>query len=201
MSIVYPITPPSTPKPSAIRWTELNVIGQSVAQYSLKRQVFDWGGCAWQSEVDFDPLYRDEAAPWIAFLSSLRGVYGSFYWGDTLFSTPLGTAAGAPRVNGAGQIGFSVATENWTAGATLKAGDMFSIDNKLYRNLTDVTANGSGQATLDIWPSLRGHADHASITTTNPTGIFRLAENAIITQNAGRNAVWEISFTAIEVRS
>lgn len=199
MAISYPLSTPSTPKPSAVRWLEVNVIGVSTSPFSLKQQVYDWGGSGWGIQVAIDPLTRDEAAAWITFLSSLRGKRGTFLFGDELCSSPRGTGSGFPRVNGAGQAGFSLVTDGWVSGeVVLRAGDMFQLDNNLYRNLNDVTANISGQATLDVWPRLKAHADDTAIVTEDPKGIFRLTENSVVTQDAGRNQVYNISFQAVE---
>lgn len=199
MSISYPISPPSSPKPSAVRWTERNVIGVSASPYSLQSQVYDWGGSGWALQVSIDPLLRSEAQPWIAFLSALRGSYGTFLFGDELFSAPLGTGAGTPRVNGANQHGLSLVTDGWgTSQVVLKAGDLFQIDNSLYRALTDTTSDGSGNATINIFPHAKGHADNSSIVTSSPKGLFRLADNSIPTQDANRNQTYNISFSAVE---
>lgn len=199
MSISYPLSIPTSPKPSAVRWFEINVVGQSISPYTLQRQVYEWPGSAWGIQVAIDPLTREEAANWIAFLSALRGTRGTFYFGDILFSAPRGTGSGTPKVNGANQTGFSLVTDGWANNSgVLKAGDMLQIDNALYRNLTDVTSDGSGNATLDIWPRLRGHADNSNIVTSNPKGVFRLNDNNVTTQDAGRNQVYNISFQAAE---
>jgi hypothetical protein len=203
MSISFPLSAPSTPKPSSIRWTEVNVVGSALSQYTLQKQIYDWGGDAWQIDVEFDPLTREEASPWIAFLSALRGQNGTFLFGSTLFATPLGTAAGSPLLKGASQEGLlTITTDGWSiSSAVLKAGDMFAIDYNLYRSLTNVTSNGSGEATLEIFPRLRSHADDSPLIVSNPLGTFRLTDNAIITQDESRTGLFNISFSAIEARS
>jgi len=199
MTISYPLTPPTNIKPSSVRWTDLNVVGVAVSPYTLQRQTFEWDGSAWGLEVSFDPLDREQAAPWIGFLSALRGQVGTFYWGDELFKNPLGAAGGTPRVNGANQVGFSLVSDGWpNSTLVLKAGDMFQVDNALYRNLTNATTNGSGQVTLDVWPRLRTHSDNASIVTSSPKGVFRLTDNSIQAQEASRDQLYRLDFKAIE---
>lgn len=199
MAITYPLTPPASPNPSAVTWSETNVTIASSSTFSLERQIQVLGGQGWSIDVDFDPLTREEAAPWIAFLSSLKGPLGTFYFGDTLWATPRGTATGSPKVKGAGQTGAALVTDGWTpTTSTLKAADMIQIDTCLYRNLTDATANGSGEMTLDVWPDIRGHADNATIVTAAPKGLFRLVASTVTTQEAGRSALWTITFSAVE---
>ncbi len=201
MTISYPVTPPSSPTPSSVKWTELNVVGVAASPYTLQRQVFEWDGGAWGLDVSFDPMDRAQAQPWIAFLSSLRGPVGTFYFGDELLKTPLGASGGTPKVKGASQTGYTLDTDGWpNSTLVLKAGDMFQIDNALYRNVKDATTNSSGEVTLDVWPYLRTHSDNANIITSSPKGVFRLTDNAIETQDAGRDMLWRIDFKAIEAR-
>lgn len=203
MAISYPVTPPTSPKPSSVRWTEINVVGTALSQYTLQKQVYDWGGDAWQIDVELDPLTRAEASPWIAFLSSLRGQNGTFTFGSTLFATPQGTVTGTPLLNGGSQEGLlTITTDGWSNSTlVLKAGDMFGIGSNLYRALTDTTSDGSGNATIEIWPRLRSHADNAPIIVSNPVGTFRLIENAIVTQDEARTGLYNITFSAIEAKA
>lgn len=201
MAVTFPLTPPSTPKPSSVRYSELNVIGVAVSPYTMQRQIFEWDGAAWALEVAFDLMDREQAQPWIGFLSALRGQVGTFYWADELCKTPLGDGGGNPKVNGGSQTGFTLATDGWpNSTLVLRAGDMFQINTALYRNVTDATSNGSGQVTLDIWPNLRGHSDNSSIITASPKGVFTLTDSAMATQEAGRDMLFRIDFKAVESR-
>lgn len=83
------------------------------------------------------------------------------------------TALGTPLVNGASQAGSSLIIDGLTAGVTVKAGLFFSMTissrNYLHAVTDDVTANGSGQATLSIAPMLRATpADNAALSFTAP---------------------------------
>jgi hypothetical protein len=72
---------------------------------------------------------------------------------------PLGTALGTPTVNGAGQLGASLAVHGLPASVTIPALTPFSFTagGRSYLHLTtsDVTASGGGGATLPIAPMLR----------------------------------------------
>lgn len=198
MAISYPVTPPSSPRHSSIKWKRRNVVGMSENPYTLKQQIFEHDGSGWAIEVAFDPMSRSEFAPWDAFLGKLHGPRGTFYYGDELRKTAQGSPGGTPLVNGASQTGFTLTTDGWTVSTTvLKAGDMFQIDSALYEALEDVTSDGSGNATIELWPRLRGHADNAAIDYTAPVGVFRLASPTVETIGE-RSQFFRFGFTAIE---
>lgn len=51
-------------------------------------------------------------------------------------------------------------------------------DARIYKSLTDVTTDGAGNATLDIFPRLHeSTTQDVPIIVTNPVGLFRLATN------------------------
>ena len=139
-------------------------------------------------------MTRDQAEDWISFLVSLRGAVGSFYLGDPAGTVPQGVATGTPLVNGA-QVAMSrtLVTKGWTHSTTgiLLAGDYLQVgtglQQRLYKNLTDADSDSSGNATLDIFPSLReGISDNQPITLTNCKGTFRLA---------GNERQWSVDYT------
>lgn len=201
MTISFPVTPPSTPKPSRVEWSQRVVTSVSQSPFTLQTQTQEWSGDGWIVDVSFDPLTRVEAAPWIAFLASLRGPKGTFYFGDTLLATAQGTPTGTPLVNGASQVGFTLNTDGWTAGvAAFKAGDLFQIDNSLYLVTADATADGSGELTIDIWPSLRGHSDNAALTVSSPKCVMRLVSTTVQAVSAPQTQLYDINFTAEEAR-
>lgn len=80
---------------------------------------------------------------------------------------------GTTLVNGGSQSGYSLGIDGATVGYTFKKGQFFNHITASRRYLyiieTDVTANGSGQATLSIWPMLRTTpADNAVIDFSAP---------------------------------
>ena len=201
MTISFPLTFPVLPGPSRIEWRAKNVSIPSSSPFTLVSQILEHEGCGWQVAVSYDPLTREEAAPLMAALTSLRGNYGTFYFGDTLLATPRGTAAGVPKIKGANQTGFTVITDGWTpSSAVLKAADMIQIDGSMYQILSDVIADSGGEATLDIWPRLRTHADNANIVTTAPKCLMRLVDSDCSPISAPQTQLFDISFQAEEAR-
>lgn len=73
---------------------------------------------------------------------------------DLVIGTP-----GTTLVNGGGQSGFFLDLDGATAGYTFQKGQFFNIVTAARRYLhtvqANVTANGSGQATIRLWPMMR----------------------------------------------
>ena len=118
------------------------------------------------------------------------GVSGAYIWGAQLEvgSTPTAyqgvVASYGPFVNGGSQTGDTLVIDGCSPNVTgfLLPGDYIQIGSasttQLYKVLTQVDTDGSGGATLDIWPNLRSSpADNAAIVVANTKGRFRLREN------------------------
>jgi hypothetical protein len=65
----------------------------------------------------------------------------------------------APKVDGAGQLGSSIAVKDLTPGVTIPKGKWFNLvaDGRYYAYFADaqVTADGNGKAVLPIYPMIR----------------------------------------------
>jgi hypothetical protein len=203
MPITYPISIPTSPTVSSVRWIQEQSTYVDESPFSFARQVQVFSGERWKIEVSVDPMTRAEAATWSAFLASLRGPYGTFLFGDELYKSQLGVGGGTPLINGAGQAGYTLATDGWpNSTLVLKAGDMFQISgtNYIYQVLTNATTNGSGQVTLDVWPRMRSFADNTPIIYSNWKGLFALEDSEVEIFSPRYNQLQTIDFTAIEVR-
>jgi len=172
----------------------------SVSPTTYQTTKYEYDGESWTIEVSYPLLTRQEAAPFFAFLASLRGQNGTFLFGDTLLSQPLGTGSGTPKVNGGAQTGNKVlVSDGWSASqVVLKGGDLIQVDQRIYMVLADVTSDGSGNASIDVFPRLRSHLDNASIVTSNPQGLFRLSDDQSTIVEAGPTQLFNIAFRAIE---
>jgi hypothetical protein len=141
----------------------------------------------WRMVLTLDLRVTSERAALQAFALKLAAGDHNFTIRDYSY-TRRGSGAGTPLINGANQTGSSIATDGWTPSAVgvLLAGDQVQIRNQLVMVLDDVTANGSGQATLNVRPAVRiAAADNASINTSTPTGIFKLLNSEIGWDTAG----------------
>ncbi|CAK0779028.1 conserved hypothetical protein [Gammaproteobacteria bacterium] len=202
MTISWPLTLPSDPKPSRVEWTQEHGVSVSQSPFTGETQTLEYDKCRWLVDVSYPPMDRDEAAPFFAFFNSLRGRRGTFYFGDTLLRSAQGAVGGTPLVKGASQTGFTVITDGWpNSTLVLLAGDFISIENHLHQVLADGMSDGSGNLTIDIWPRLRGAtgpADNAAVTVTDARGIFRLRENSLTVVSAGESKFYALGFSAEE---
>lgn len=199
--ITYPLIVPTgaLTRESSIQLLAGTVVAISTSPYTMQTTVYDYNAETWGLKVSINPITRSEAQPWIAFLSALRGRTGTFIFGPTLFDSPLGAGTGVPLVNGANQTGRELVTDGWSNNTlVLKAGDLFQINQRLYMSLKDVVSNGSGQATIDIFPRAKAHADNSALILESPAGIWRLNSNTVPLVDAGESGLFNINFEAEE---
>jgi len=207
MAISYPLSTPTNKTVAEITLIARNVVGVSTSPFTFKQQTYQFSGQRWEADIKLPPMQRVNAEEWVTFLTSLYGQKGTFLLGDPLGATAQGSAsttAGTPVVNGASQTGGTLAIDGLPASATnyLKAGDYIQLGtgatSQLYKVLTDASSNGSGEATLDIWPDLRSSpADGATVVVANAKGVFRLNDNAS-SWNINNMGLYGIAFGAVE---
>ena len=178
MPASYPLTLPSTPGIRDIEWLPTNNVETSRSIFTFVSQTYDWGGKTRSVRIELPPMSVANAKVWQAWLHEMNGRAGTFYVKDSIGDVPQGTGGGTPLVKGAGQTSESLATDGWTpTTATVKAGDWISIHDRLYMILDDVTADGSGNMTLTVWPNADDPGDNATIAFgTAAKGIFRLSD-------------------------
>jgi hypothetical protein len=107
--------------------------------------------------------------------------------GDPFQSLPLGVASGNPVTSGATKGAEDLSGTGFTASVVgqLKANDKVQIGDHLYSVLQDVDSDGSGDATVKLWPPLReAYADATEVITENARGVFALTENVQFSRDA-----------------
>lgn len=184
MAITYPLTLPSRPSPSRFTIEPASFSGITQSPWTASQQVQLNAGQLWTISVDFPPMDETSARDWLSTLLALRGRYGTCLFGNPKMKQPRGNWGSAPVINGDGQTGQELAVGGLPANAIIRAGDFFQIGDgfsaRLYTVTQDATADGSGNATLDIWPRLRtATTSGASITTASPRGVFRLSSPTV----------------------
>lgn len=141
-------------------------------------QTVEFPGARWKASFTMANLTEADSALLQALLVKLRGRAGRIALHNFARATPRGTASGTPLVKGAGQTGATLTIDGLTAATTLLAGDYIGVNGELKMVVTNATANGSGEMTLDIEPPLRASpADNAAVTLDKPTATFMLAND------------------------
>ena len=202
MAISYPINMPALPiaQPRKVTIRTISAVGVHVSPFTFQRQAVVRQGQLLELIVGLAPMKRDHAEEWISSLLKLNGSEGTFNFGDPANKTPRGLAQGTPKVNGASQTGNTLATDGWMPKKEniLRAGDWFQVGTNIYKVINDAASDGSGQATLDIWPKLRSSpSDDATIVLNSPKGIFRLAGNQS-SWDIDEAKFYGINFAAVE---
>lgn len=172
---------PASPAPQSLEFTANDVVAISVSPFTGQQQTMDWQAGWLEASVIMPPMPEQQAKAWTAFLLALRGQANVFQLGVPAPPCATPPSVGTPVVNGANQTGFALATSGWTASLSpaWKAGEWLQVGNRMYQNLTDANSDGSGHATLSIWPKLReSPANGAALNLTNPRGFWRLKSNA-----------------------
>ena len=187
MAISFPLTFPTVTGIASATLRKRSVVSVTGSPFTGIEQTQVFPGQWWEAEITLPPFTsRASFETWNTFLISLNGKEGTFLFGDPAGTSPRGVGTGTPLVKGASQSGGALITDGWTVSQTgiLLAGDWFQLGSgsstRLYKVLTDANSDGSGNATFDIWPDLRGDqipADNATIVVSSAKGLFRLSTN------------------------
>jgi hypothetical protein len=193
MAISYPVSTPTDVIGIAdIQLSATNAVAVSKSPFTFATQVHAYSGEMWSASVTIPTVRKELAEPWVAFLLSLRGQYGTFLLGDPNRTSPQGTATSATITGSLGDRSVTVAMTG-----TLKAGDYLQLGSGSSARLHKVLVDKSGNGTLEIWPALRANYSSTSATLTNAKGVFRLASNS--TQwGIGSSSAYSIQFDAME---
>lgn len=205
MAITFPLSIPTTPGAAGLErfvLTGVHAVGVLRSPFTYATQVQSHPGEAWMLEASIAPCRKEQAEPWVAFFSSLRGPTGTFLMGDPHRTSPLGVATGAPKVSGSNAArSTELNTKGWTNSVTniLRAGDYIQIGQRLHKVLKDVNSSSTGTCTLDIFPALREIAtDNTTIITASPKGLFRLNNQEMELFDVDRERLYTMSFSAVE---
>lgn len=148
--------------PTGVRWASFKYLMRRASAtlrspYDGSSETIQSAFKVWFFEGKLVPLDKDDAGPIRSFLIQMDGKANrtKLLLPDATESstgyTATGTTSGA-LVGGEA----SVATGGWTPGAAVaKAGDPVNIGDELKVLTSDVTADGSGNATITFGPTMR----------------------------------------------
>ena len=181
----YPLTLPTATGIQTQRFALTRIVGVSQSPFTRQEQVIQHQGEYWSATVQLPPMLKNNASQWLSFLLKLRGRRGTFKLGDQDRKTIQGNTTGTVLVNGGSQTGNQIDVDGLGTSVTdaFKAGDYIQINSYLYMITDDVNSNASGEATLNIEPSLRTGLetvnDNDSVIYTNTTTLMRLDSNEV----------------------
>ena len=199
----YPLTLPTVTGIKTQNFGLTRTISVSQSPFTKQEQVYQHEGEQWKATFTLPPMKKDSASIWLAFLISLRGRRGTFKMGDQDKKTIQGTATGTVLVKGAAQTGNAINLDGFTASRAnvFLAGDYIQINSYLYMVSANVTANGSGEATVYVEPSLRTGIeainDNTTVVYSNTTTLMRLDTN-FTNWDSNHVSVYGISFACSE---
>lgn len=141
----------------------------SVSDLSGYVQTVELPGARWSMSLRMPTLEREnEASVMEAFIASLRGQAVRAVMPVFKRATPLGTWAGAPKVNNEvgsptlSQTGTTLQARDFSAFATVKKGDYFNLGSagQLLMVTEDGVADSNGLLQLSIQPAIRVAPTH-----------------------------------------
>ena len=206
MAISYPLTFPSHTGIRGVSLRAINAVAYDRSPFTFAGQAQASAGQMWGADVTLPPMKYGDAEQWMAWLISLRGQLGTFTMGDPMRCVARGSARGTDTVvvNGAGQTGqdLNITSNQLSKTGYLKAGDYIQLGSgstaTLHKVLVDASTNGSGNATLTLWPHVRtAPANAATVVVQNAVGRWRLAGNET-EWSINEALIYGVSFSAME---
>ena len=209
MTISYPISAPTgTLGVESVQIGFASKVAVSESPFTGDEQVQVHQGQRFHMTVTLTRGLRADLAPWIATLKKLNGKQGTFLFGDPMNPQPRGQAAtmpGTPLVAGGSQTGQTLNIDGAPASVAgwLLQDDWIGIGSgssaRLYSVLDDVDTNGSGEASLTLYPSIRtAWPDNQPLVLFQPKGVWRLARN-LADWEISRAMIYGLSFPARSV--
>ena len=193
MAITYPLNTPTSIGIESIELRAVNAVATSQSPFTYKQQVVSHQGQRWEASVSIPQVHRQLAAPWKAFLTSLKGSTGTFLLSDPDYATPQGDVSSC-TLSGSARSGTATVVMT----GTLKAGDYIQLGSSSAAKLHQVLVDQTGSGSLEIWPDLRDDYTSAAVVFNNAKGLFRLSSN-ISSWSINNTSTYGISFDAVEV--
>lgn len=158
----------------------------NVSSWTGKRQVVASGRGWWECDFNLPPIVGStNINAWRAFVALARGTANDFY--IPVDPTAQSALSNTVRTNGTDQTGRAIATDGWPNSTTvLQAGQFVTINDQLLQVTSDVTSNGSGQATIAVEPPVRQPvADNSAVEYKNPFCKMYMTEEPNISVEPG----------------
>ncbi len=169
-------------------------------------QTVEMPGALWAADFTLRPgVLADERAI-LAFLASLRGEAGRFWFWDISGKSAAFNQTAFPLVNGTNPVRNLLYTYGWsvTPGATiLKAGDLLGVQttssqSELKMVTQNVVCTDGTNASFTIEPPLRADTINASsVVLVKPVCLMKLTDNTQCVNIAGDIASFSLKFEEV----
>lgn len=201
----YPLTLPTSPSNFVTsEWRIIRTVAYTESPFTYGQQVAKYQGSVWQTTVTLPPMNRADAGAWQSFFMQLNGRFGTFLLGDPDAKTIQGGATTVISVNGDHSVGaYDVVVDGAdTSTVIFKKGDYVQFgsgaSSKLHMIVADITSDASGNATLQIEPSLKtALTDDSVVTYSNTKAVMRMDSNEL-GWNANNVSLYGITFSCTE---
>jgi hypothetical protein len=171
---IYPLQQiPIAPMSETLRI--VNKQSNQASPYSGRQTIIQFYA-SWTLSINWARMGLDKAEPLAAWLDSLQGAYGSFYYTPVFSVYDVGVELSLASDTYATSNVASIS--GWAANAPtkLRVGQYISIDKQLLRiAATPLAADSTGKATVEFNPPLRAsYGTGTTVVTAYPRGVFRL---------------------------
>lgn len=175
MAINYPLTLPAAPGFRSIQWSPRSIAGMNVSPFTGAQQVYQWPGEWLECSVTLPAMKDASAGAWRAFFLALRSRAGTFYLGDSVRRTTLGTVTGTVTVGSGAVANTTTLPLGNASGQPFALGDWLQVGTGSSARLHQVTQINSATS-VEVFPCLRSaYASGTAVDYTSPVGLFRLA--------------------------
>jgi hypothetical protein len=163
---------PSTPGPVETRFRLVSAANDLNAAFGGPTQRLGRRGSRWSCDVKMPPMVGEDARLWLSRL--VRGEANVVAMAIVETGLPAqGPAGNDIRVDGAGQLGSTLAIKGVTPSYQIVEGKWLSVAFNgrayLYMVTEDVTADAAGEAAVKIAPMLRASPpDNAVVSLNSP---------------------------------
>ena len=184
--------------PAAIQVYSVAPTEQSISQ-GLEADTRTDDRQRWGLRLAMPGAQRAEWATAFSFLVGQAGRYETF----TIVPAGIdgrGILTGTPTVSGSSQTGRTLTTAGWTVSQTdiVKAGDFFSLENKVYMATADSNSDGDGDTELTIDPALVSSPAHgATLTVASVPFLVTLIDDSL-EGSYDRQGLYSLAFDVIE---
>lgn len=180
------ITYPSSPKPNGMSWRLVMPSQTNVSEWTGRRQTISSGRGWWECQLSLPPIVGSaNVNAWRSFIAKTNGRVNDFQ--IPVDPRAQSTSTATVLVNGAGQIGRQLDTDNWPTSTTvLVAGQFVTVGNQLLQLTEDVTSDGDGMATIFFEPAIRvSPSDNAVVEYKNPYCLMYMVEEPTLSVENG----------------